>query len=131
LVCFHYAEGSQVDQKSLQKLQDHCTVPFRHLRDQGTSKSVCPCIFPDYLIKMKRTTKVMKKIKTLSNKSIITSEFHSPLLHQFQQLTVSRRCPMVLDVPLIKASIIWLVFEDEFFFLESARELRENILRRR
>jgi hypothetical protein len=38
---------------------------------------------------------------------------------------------MVLDVPLIKASIIWLVFEDEFFFLESARELRENILRRR
>lgn len=49
MICFHYAEGSQVDQNNLQKLQDHCTVPFRHLDDQGTGKSVCPCIFQDYL----------------------------------------------------------------------------------
>lgn len=49
MTCFHYVEGSQGDQKILQKLQDRCTVPFRHIDDQGKSKSVCPCIFQDYL----------------------------------------------------------------------------------
>lgn len=49
MICFHYEEGNQVNQKNLQQLQDHCTAPFHHLDDQGISKIVCPCIFQDYL----------------------------------------------------------------------------------
>lgn len=101
MICFHYAEGSQVDQKNLQKLQDHCTVPFRHLDDQGTGKSVCPCIFQDYLY----TNVEENNQNHEQDKGTIKQVKHHIRIpqpsHALNSATVSKRCPAVLDVPLI------------------------------